>query len=297
MPQSIVKTNVPLARFSTFKIGGRAEYYCRPRSHSDLVKALVYAEEHGYPVTIIGGGSNLLIADAGVEGLVVHTTGLNRIETTFNNGETVLLKVGSGVSVDRLTRFAYRRGFTGLEFAGGLPGSLGGAVFMNARCYGGEFQQIVKEVTVVDLDGKTIIVKHNNMDFAYKQSVFMKNRNWLIIDVTLQLGRGNRRSIAEETKSNYNDRKEKGQFRFPSAGCIFKNDYQYGVPTGKIIEELGLKGIKCGGASVSEYHGNFIINSKKATAADVKSLIEQIEVRVREKTGRPVEREVQLIGF
>jgi UDP-N-acetylmuramate dehydrogenase len=183
-----------------------------------------------------------------------------------------------------------------LEFSGGLPGSIGGACYMNARSYNGEFADVVKEATVVDEFGTASVVDKTFLNYSYKYSALM-DLNYFIYDVKLELKKGDPSVIKEIYLKNFNDRKSKGQFDYPSAGCVFKNNYQIGVSSGKIIEEAGLKGRVVGGAKVSEKHANFLINNGDAKAADVMKLIKFIEDEVLEKKGVKLERELRIIGF
>lgn len=291
MRENIIQKNVDLRKFTTFKIGGKAEYYCAPEGIEEVKYSLGFAKDKGLNVTIIGGGSNLLISDDGVEGMVIHTAGLNKCKIDGS-----ILTAESGLTIENLNGIALSRSLSGLEFSGGLPGSIGGACYMNARSYNGEFADVVKEATVVDESGRASVVDKSYIDYSYKYSAFM-NSNYFIYDIKLELKRGNSSVIKEIYIKNINDRKSKGQFDYPSAGCVFKNNYQIGVSSGKIIEEAGLKGYVIGGAKVSEKHANFLINTGDAKAVEVLKLIKFIENEVLEKKGIKLERELRIIGL
>lgn len=291
MRRDIIKKNIDLRQFTTFKIGGKAEYYSAPEDIEEVKYSLGFANDKGLKVIIIGGGSNLLISDDGVEGVVIHTAALNKHKV-----DGAILTAESGLPVEKLNEIALSYSLSGLEFSGGLPGSIGGACYMNARSYSGEFADVVKEVTVVDAEGNASVVDKNNVKYSYKYSAFMDS-NYFIYDIKLELKRGDSSIIKENYLKNMNDRKTKGQFDFPSAGCVFKNNYQIGVSSGKIIEDAGLKGLVIGGAKISEKHANFLINKGDAKAADVLKLIKFIENEVLEKKGIKLERELRIIGL
>jgi UDP-N-acetylmuramate dehydrogenase len=184
---------------------------------------------------------------------------------------------------------------TGFEFAGGLPGSIGGAAYMNARCYGSEMSKVVKSINYIDNDLNESTISIEEINYTYKNSIFMKNPEWYIISVELELTAGDQAEIKELTEKNFEDRKSKGQFDYPSAGCVFKNNYDVGIPSGQLIDELSLKGSKVGGAQVYENHANFIINKSNAKGSDVITLLKMIEKEVYSQRGIRLEREIQVL--
>jgi UDP-N-acetylmuramate dehydrogenase len=284
--------NYPLAHLTTFKIGGSGEYYVRPKSIRQLKYALEFAKTNQLKITVIGGGANLLISDRGIKGLVISTSRLKKVRI---DGTQVTAQ--SGVLVDRFNRLMIRNSLTGAEFSGGLPGSIGGAVYMNARAYGKEFADIILSVNVLNekLETETLTLK--DIDYGYKKSIFMKRPELIITDITFQMESGDKKEIRKNCKKNIKDRKMKGQFDFPSAGCIFENDYNIGIPSGRIIDELNLKGRRVGGAEVFIKHGNFIINKNHASADDIYQLIREVEKEVLDKKGIQLKREVRILGF
>lgn len=292
MKRIIIQENQPLASYTTFNIGGNAQYFCSPSTLEELREGLIFANNKNLQINIIGGGSNLLISDNGVKGLTIHTGELEHYKI---NDTTVVAECG--IPNKDLEKILIEHSLQGLEFSGGLPGSIGGAVYMNARCYGGEFSKVVDKIEVVDIRGNIFTINSDEADFSYKQSIFMKKKEWIIYRVHFTLKKGDREKIKKEYETHYLDRKNKGQFDYPSAGCAFKNNYTIGIPSGNIISDLDLKGLTIGKASVANFHGNFIINKGDASAQDVKSLIETIQQKVKEQKDISLEREIEFIGF
>ena len=281
-----------LASLTTLKIGGRAEYFCMPNSISQVKDAYLFAKDNNLKTYIIGNGSNILISDHGLKGLVISTKKLNKY--SFNKN---IIVAEAGISVNKLNKKIIKHSLTGMEFTGGLPGSIGGAVFMNARAYGREMSNIVSLVCAIKKNEELLHFTNSQINFSYKQSIFENEQNLFILSVTLELKKSTFKKIKSLYKQNKKDRIKKGQFKFPSAGCIFKNNYDMGIPSGKIIDEVGLKGKKIGGAQISENHGNFIINTNNAKAEDIKKLIELIEEKVYKEKGIKLQREIRLLGF
>jgi len=286
-----IQSNIKLAPFSTFKIGGAAKYYCQPNNINDIKKAFNFAKKNNLDTFYLGGGSNILISDKGYSGLIIHLTKLDNIiiDDTF-------ITVGAGFFVSKLANKIANLGLSGIEFAGGLPGTVGGAVFMNAKAYGSSFSNVIKTVTVINRKGELKNLSNEEMNFSYKDSRIMHN-NELIIATTLDLKKGNKKSIQEKTKKNSDDRIQKGQFSNPNAGCIFKNNYTVGIPSGKLIQDSGLLGFSLGGAQIFNGHGNFIMNNNNATATDILNIITEIKKQVKIKQDIDLELEVRLLGF
>jgi UDP-N-acetylmuramate dehydrogenase len=284
--------NYPIGKYTTFKAGGNAQFYCEPENISEVKEYLIYARENNLKHFIFGGGANLLIADCGFKGLVIST---NKLKFLIKTDDKV--NVGSGFNIDKLNKKLISFSLSGMEFSGGLPGSIGGAIYMNARAYGHEFSEVVESVTVLDENFDEKILNKSSLNYSYKNSIFMEKKNLFIVSAMLALKHGNKNEIKDSYKNNRLDRITKGQFDYPSAGCIFKNDYSLNIPTGKIIEDLGLKGKTIGGAEVSLKHANFIFNKKNASSKDILALIEYVEKKVFEEKGIKLEREVRLVGF
>ena len=289
-----IQEKVSLSDYTTFKIGGPADYFVKPGSPDEFVQSIEWALKKGLPFFILGKGSNILVSDEGYRGLVIYTERLNGIRAV-NNG----VEAECGALIDDVVDFSAERGLTGIEFLAGMPGTVGGAVYMNARAYGGEISGVFKRADVVALeDGKTTIKIFNkeDMNFSYKYSVLQKRRHYLL-KALFELQISNPGDVKKRVEEIRRLRREKGEYIFPSAGCIFKNDYSLGVSAGKIIDSCGLKKTRIGEAEVYEKHANFIINRGGASSRDVYELIKLVEKKVKEKTGIKLEREIILLGF
>lgn len=288
-----VLRDVPLAPRNTFEVGGPAEVFLEPSDREDLRRIVRFCSLREIPLLVLGGGSNVLISDQGIPGVVVCTTALKKIR---REKETLILE--SGVSVQEASLYAWEEGLTGLEFCYGLPGTAGGAVWMNARCYGREFSRIFVRAEVLDLEGEIGEVDYHSEDWAYKESPFRKQfSGWTILEIRLRLKRGGGSKEARTLmESYYEDREKKGHFRAPCAGSYFKNNYAYGRPTGAILDDLGLKGTRKGGARLAPWHGNIIIKAEpEATARDIFDLGLYLKSEAR-KAGYDLEEEVQRKG-
>ena len=288
-----IQHSVSLAPYTTFRIGGPATYFIQPVSIEEFGVALEWALGKKIPFFVLGGGANILVHDRGFDGLVIHTGKLTGIAV-----EKQSIHAECGLAVDRLVDTAMDYGLSGLEFAAGLPGTVGGALFMNARAYEGEFSAIVSSVQALQIRGKRAhktILKRDDLEFSYKQSVF-QGKEYYVYSVHLLLASVDINRIQLKSEQIRQKRREAGQFVFPNAGCIFKNNYIVGIPTGRIIDELGLKATRIGDAEVYRKHGNFIINRGSATAEDVHRLIQLLESRLEEHLGVRMEREINLIG-
>lgn len=292
--QSIVDSarvleNEPLARHTTFNIGGPADFLVLPTSTQEVASALIFAREFGVPVTVLGNGSNVLVLDKGIRGLVLkfgETMGYIR-----HAGKVVTS--GAGAALGDVSRYAAKFGLTGLEFAVGIPGSIGGAVYMNAGAYDGEVGGLVAAVTGVCADGKLVRLNHDDIHFGYRDSVFQHN-GCVLCEVELSLRRGDDEEIARRMEEFTASRESKQPIEMPSAGSTFKRPP--GFFAGTLIEQTGLKGLKIGGAQVSLKHAGFIVNAGGATAADVLALIGEVQRRVEEKFGVRLQPEVRIFG-
>lgn len=298
--------NVPLAPLTTFKLGGPARWYCPARSAADVTDALAFARQEGLPWFVLGRGSNVLVADAGYQGLVLHLSGLATLDwtaaggTAFSTDGRRLIRCGAGLAIATLASAAAEQGLAGLEFAGGLPGSVGGAAFMNARAYGSELADCLDSLEVITPTGERASRSKEELRYTYKHSALMESGE-IILELRLLLraatDEADRKRISETTAANRNKRVEMGQFVHPNAGCIFKNDYSLGIPSGRLIDECGLRGYRIGGSAVFERHANFIVNTGSASAAEVRQLIRHVQQVVFEKRGIKLEEEVRYLGF
>lgn len=279
----------PLSRHTTFKIGGNADVYIKVNTLSQLNAVLKECAESDIDYLILGNGSNVLASDNGFRGAVIRLDGDFRKITLLD--ETTVF-CGAGATLASLCKFALNNGLTGLEFAWGIPGSVGGAVYMNAGAYGGEMKDVVYSVSHVDNNGAIGRIERDALEMGYRTSVYRRN-GCIITGVTLKMQRG----IPEEIRAKMDDflgrRSDKQPLEYPSAGSVFKRPE--GAFAGALIEQCGLKGKSHGGAQVSEKHAGFIINKGGATAYDVKSLIREVQTEVADKTGYSLECELIIL--
>jgi UDP-N-acetylmuramate dehydrogenase len=289
MPAERIKYQEPMRDHTTFHIGGPADVLVMPESVAEVISVIEWARKQGLPYLVIGAGSNLLVRDGGFRGLVVKLgDNFNRIE--FNGIE---VKAQAGVKVSHLAAMAAEQGLGGLEFSEGIPGSLGGAVHMNAGAYGGEFSQVVTSVTVLNEAGELLALKKSELEFGYRSSIIQRLR-YVVLEVELELHPEEPHLIKERMQELSRQRKERQPLEFPSAGSVFKRPP--GRFVGPMIDELGLKGYRVGDAEVSSKHAGFIVNRGQATARDVLALVSFIQQRVKEKFGVDLETEFLIVG-
>ncbi len=280
----------PMSRHTTFRIGGPADLFVTVCGEEGLELLLKETARLQIPLFLLGKGSNLLVSDSGVRGCVATLAGdFNEIGL---RGETDVA-CGSAVSLAGLCNFAKKHQLTGLEFAWGIPASVGGAAYMNSGAYGGEMSAVIDRVQALLPDGSPVTLRGEELRYGYRHSVFMENGG-VVTQVVCRLARGNRDAIALLMEDYYTRRKEKQPLNKPSAGSVFKRPQ--GHFAGALIEQCGLKGLREGGAVVSEKHAGFIVNMGGATCADVRRLIERIQEIVLRETGVSLECEVKLVG-
>ena len=283
-----VRINEPMTKHTSFRAGGAARWFAVPETVEELTYVLGACKKAGAPWYVLGNGSNLLVSDKGFPGVIISMDRFDRLEV---NGTEIT--VGAGVILSRLANTAYKAGLTGLEFAAGIPGTVGGACVMNAGAYGSEMKQILKTVTVLTPEGSVETLPAEELELGYRTSVIPK-RGYLVLKAVVSLAEGK----LEEIKSVMDDlafrRKDKQPLEFPSAGSTFKR--QEGHFAGKLIEDCGLKGFSVGGAQVSEKHAGFVINKGGATATDIYKLCQEVEKRVKAEFGVSLEMEVKLLG-
>ncbi len=281
----------PMKKHTSFKIGGIADLFVKVTTIEELKMAINYAREKNIPITIIGNGSNLLVLDKGIRGLVIKIELQDlKIEKLEKN---VQVTVGAGYKLMALAIKLKQEEISGLEELAGIPGSMGGAIFMNAGAYGKEIKDINLSTTCMDLAGNILELSKEEQEFSYRSSIFQK-KDYIILETKLKLEYGTKQEIQEKMNGYLNQRKEKQPLDYPSAGSSFKR--KEGVITAKLIDECGLKGYQIGGAKVSEKHAGFIINYDHATAKDVLDLIKYIKEKVYEKFGIKIEEEIKIIG-
>jgi UDP-N-acetylmuramate dehydrogenase len=280
---------VSMKNYTSFKVGGPAELFLSPEDAGQTAKLVRFCEKEEIPVFVLGKGSNLLVSDRGIKGAVIYTG--KQCGISLVNENTV--RAQSGASLAQLCTFALENSLSGLEFAYGIPGTVGGAVFMNAGAYGGEMKDVLLNSEYVSTDGTSGELDNEAMELSYRHSAY-ENGNLVITAASVRLAPADRNEI----KSTMNDilarRKEKQPLEYPSAGSTFKRPE--GNFAGALIEQCGLKGVSVGGAQVSEKHAGFIINRGGATAADILSLIKHVQARVKAQTGVSLETEIRLIG-
>lgn len=282
----------PMKNHTTFKIGGKADFVINAKTKQDIIFIHNYAKENKLPIITIGKASNLLVKDNGIRGIVVKNL-YEKIEIKKESEEIVELEVGSGTPLIKLAKFALENSLEGLEFSYGIPGTVGGAVRMNAGAYGGETKNCVVETLVLDKEGKEKVLTYEEHGFVYRNSSIAKN-NYIVLSTIIRLKKGNKAEIKEKMESNIKARNEKQPTTMPSAGSVFKRGN--GFITAQLIDEAGLKGKRIGGAKVSEKHAGFIVNTGDATAKDVIDLIEYIKETVKEKFDKELETEVLIVG-
>lgn len=276
----------PMKNHTSFKIGGIADIFVRVRNIEELKYIIKTAKEENIPITVIGNGSNLLVKDKGIRGIVV------KLDFTEISIEGTNVTVGAGVKLGLLAQRLLKEGLTGLEFAAGIPGTIGGAVRMNAGAYGGEMKDIVVETKCLDSD-EILSVTCEEQNFSYRHSIFME-KDYIILEAKLKLEKGKQEEIKAKMDEYMKSRREKQPIDMPSAGSTFKRGIDY--ITAKLIDECGLKGYSIGDAQVSNVHAGFIVNKGNASAEDVISLIEHVQKTVYEKTGKKIELEIEILG-
>lgn len=281
----------PLARYTTYRIGGPADLLAVPSTEEDVEAVLVKAKELGLPVTVIGSGSNLLVSDRGIRGVVIRLgRSLGRIR--FEGDRAV---AEAGASLPRLAKMAADRGLAGLEWGGGVPGTVGGAVAMNAGAHGGETSRLLKRVDVLDRSGRRLVLTPGEMEFAYRRCGRVRRDGLVVVGAEFQLEEGDPTEILARMKSFADRRRRTQPLGMPSSGSVFKNPP--GDHAGRLIEAAQLKGTRIGGAQISTVHGNFIVNTGGARAEDVYRLIRLAQARVYEEFGVKLELEVELLGW
>lgn len=285
-----VRINEPMKNHTTFKIGGPAQYYVTPESVTQIQEVVSLCRDMNIPLHVIGNGSNILVGDDGVDGVVLA------LFNTFSDYEIKdnVITAQAGMSLIKLAVIALREGLTGLEFASGIPGSVGGAVYMNAGAYDGQMKDVITSVTVLDEAGNIRILGRDELDMGYRTSTVAKH-NMIVLQVIIELKAGNKEQIKDRMNQLSELRKQKQPLEYPSAGSTFKRPEGYFA--GKLIADAGLKGYSIGGAAVSEKHAGFVVNMGGATAKDVVELTDYIKKRIIEQFGVTLELEIKKIGL
>lgn len=281
----------PMKKHTSFKIGGTADYFFKATTLEELQNIIKFAKIKELPITIIGNGSNLLVTDKGIRGLVIKID-IKKLKIEKKD-EFAVIEVGAGNKLMALATKMKDEELSGLEGLSGIPGSVGGAIVMNAGAYGKEMKDVVLSTTCMDKNGKLYTFSNEEQEFSYRNSIFQK-KDYIIIETKLKLEYGKKDEIQKKMEEYFKSRKEKQPIEYPSAGSSFKR--QEGIITAKLIDDVGLKGYKIGGAQVSEKHAGFIVNYNNATATDVINLINYIKEKVYSKYGIKIEEEIKIIG-
>jgi len=290
--ESIVKFDEPMAKHTTLKVGGPADVMVVPESIDDIKNTLRFARENNIPVLVIGNGSKLLVLDGGIRGIVLKLG--SRFANVSVEGEEIT--VDAGMSLPRLAIIAKDNSLSGLEFAAGIPGYVGGGVFMNAGAYSGDLGSVITEEKYLDENLEIKNLKKEQLEFGYRKSFFKNNidKGYVILQAKLKLERAKKEDIVKKMQENNEARRTKQPLEYPNAGSTFKRPEGYFV--GKLIDELGLKGYRIGGAEVSTKHSGFIVNVDNAKAKDVLDLINYIKAKVFETNGVKLEEEIIILG-
>ncbi len=294
IPEERIYLNEPMKNHTSFKIGGPAECLIKIQNVEEVKEILKIAQENKIPLTIIGNGSNILVRDEGIDGIVLKIEIQKlEIQEQSNTKETIKITIGSGNKIAEAAYKLARQGIAGFEFASGIPGTIGGAIRMNAGAHGKEMKDIVKTITYIDKTGKIHKIKNEQAKFEYRNSIFAK-KEYIILETEIELQKGNAEDVQAKIQEYAKYRKEKQPLEYPSAGSTFKRGTDF--ITAKLIDECGLKGHQIGGAQISEKHAGFIINKENATAKDVEKLIEYTKKQVYDKFEKNIETEIEIIG-
>lgn len=289
VPEEYILKDEPMSRHTTFRVGGPADFFVEIGSKEELSAILSYLRQTEREYVVLGNGSNVLVGDKGYRGTVLHLG--SRFSHITVNQTTVTARAGSLLTA--VSRLAAQNSLTGLEFAAGIPGTVGGAIVMNAGAYGGEMKQVVNTVTVMNENGEIMRLDNDTMEFGYRTSI-VKNRPFIVLEAEFCLLPGNAEEIQEMMEAFNKKRREKQPLEYPSAGSTFKRPEGYFA--GKLIMDAGLRGFSVGGAQVSEKHCGFVINKGNATAADIAELMEEVAERVKNRFRITLEPEVIRIG-
>ena len=289
LQSSEVLYNEPLRNYSFTKTGGNAEVLVKINNEKDLQNVIAYSNENNIALTILGNGSNVLISDNGIQGIVALTSDMNNIELL----EGDVISCYAGLTLKELTDFCIENSLTNLEFSCGIPGSVGGAIFMNAGAYGGEMKEVVQKVEVFTKNGEKKIYTNEQMKFSYRHSVVQETKE-IISRVYFQMKKGNKEEIISKVEELKKMRSDKHPLEYPSCGSVFKRPEGYFA--GKLIQDAGLQGLTVGGAQVSKKHAGFMVNINSATCQDYKNLIKEVQKKVLEDSGVELECEVKILG-
>ena len=291
IPKDNILYNEDMKKHTTFKIGGPAECFIKIKTKEELKEILVFARENKIPITILGNGSNILVLDGGIKGITL-TIQIEYLDIKQDD-EKYQVCVGGGYKLAKFAQVFLKNEISGFEELSGIPGTIGGAVSMNAGAHGREMKDIVEKIKCVDIDGNEKEFLNEEAGFGYRKSIF-KGNSYIVTEVELELQKGKQEEIKEKMNEYAKYRKEKQPIEYPSAGSTFKRGKDY--ITAKLIDEAGLKGYSIGGAVVSTKHSGFVINKGNATAKDVLDLVKYIKDTIEEKFDKKIELEIEVVG-
>lgn len=292
IPKDNIKQNEPMSKHTTFKIGGPADFYIKVYNIDELKKILEFTNNNNIPLIILGNGSNILVKDSGISGIVLKLE-MKQVEINHLENGKEEVKVQSGVPMGYLAQILLKNEISGFENLSGIPGTVGGAVLMNAGCYGKEMKDIVSEVVTMDYNGNIHKFSNKESNFKYRKSKFSDGK-YIILGASLILESGKKEDIQNKMNEYLKNRKDKQPIEFPSAGSTFKRGTNF--ITAALIDQAGLKEYVIGGAQVSGKHAGFIINNNDATAQDVLDLVKYVQEKVYEKFGKKIELEIKVLG-
>ena len=288
LPEQAIRIQEPLCHHTYTRMGGPADLFVTPSTYEEAARLIRYASQHAVPVTILGYGSNVIVQDGGIRGIVLNFEQLKAIRAEGN-----LIHAQSGASIIEVSRFALAERLGGLEFACGIPGSVGGALYMNAGAYGGEICDVLKEALVVTPEGELLTLTKDELELSYRKSI-IGAKGYTVLKVTFELTPADAAEIKAKMDDLTAQRESKQPLEYPSCGSVFKRPPGYFA--GKLIQDSELQGVRIGGAEVSKKHAGFIVNIDQATAKDYVSLIRHVQATVKEKFGVELETEVRIIG-
>lgn len=285
-----IRYNEPMNKHTTMKVGGPADIMVLPDTIDEMITVIKYAKENNIPVKVMGNGSNMIVSDLGIEGIVIKLT-CNMSNVTVD-GEYITSTAGA--SMPKTAVIAKQNSLTGFEFACGIPGTIGGGVKMNAGAYGGQISDVLVSCKYLDNDLNLKEIENKDMNYSYRHSIFIDNPGYIVLEAKFKLNKGTVEEIESKMKENNLSRKTKQPIEYPSAGSVFRRPTGYFV--GKLVQDAGLRGVCVGGAQVSEKHTGFIINKDKATCEDLMKLIKLVQETVYEKFGVELKTEVEFVG-
>ncbi len=285
-----IKYNEPMSKHTTMKVGGPVDMLVFPNTVEEIIDVIKYAKENNIPVKVIGNGSNVIVSDLGVEGIIIKLT--CNMSNVFVNDEYLI--AASGTSMPKIAVVAKQNCLSGFEFACGIPGTIGGGVKMNSGAYGGQLSDVLVSCKYLDNEFNLKEIDNKDMNYSYRHSIFIENPSYIILEVKLKLNKSNVEEIDKKMKENMLSRKTKQPLEYPNAGSVFRRPEGYFV--GKLVSDSNLRGVSVGGAEVSEKHTGFIINKGNATCEDIKNLIKLVQKTVYEKFNVELKTEVEFIG-